>query len=1360
MAITNTAWRRRNILVQPGVVRYPFRINVADPANLRVIFTPTGETQGTELQYVNGSPRNNNEFTVSLVEVGGDNGGDIILFTGHTLGGTMVVERHTPLTITGTVKNAAGYADPDAADDTFDRIVRMVQQVLGARAVAEGEAQAATSFLGLSDTPENYRDGAILFSSNDGTEWATLAGLTESGGRATLDIRFTTGFPTLTGEAGKIFEVGSGEQGMVLVDKPRGVTDEQAANIERAFASVAPDAHALIFNSIDAAQSRVEVPGISVQENGARRGDAFGVTALNFVGAAIAVDADTATITVTPGGEQGLDEGQVDARISAGVKPYARSGGPAIARADLVTSLSEEISDSVPYDSMVVSGRQIEVTSHGGLIKEQDLPGITLKKDGVVEGDVDGITQIDFRGDAVTIETTGDESVVTIAGTGGDSGGSSIAVTDEGNEVAPAGEFDTLNFVGRGVSATRTRNQVDVSIGGGTGGGLTQAQVDLRVRALVADEAEVGNTDRWPASKVPEPPTLASLGGLTQAEVDARVGDAANAATTAKRGNVELATSAEVEGRTERTKAMTPAGYKTTHDALDARLDDLEELDSALRTSTQESTTNITISAISTWVSLGTAVIPDAHPGANLRFRVRTSGGDTTEEDVLLSTFAAFPEAAVGGVASGGERIPRVGSPFYRITRGPGNTFLFAASALGTYTVEIWLDQIDTSRFTTGGTAADAAELDSIDALPAVADYEVGDIVNVQGVLWKLAAGTDDPHVYHGYLTDGTSAADTPDAGYIGDTTFSFDADPPGNIRLYVPTALATDANMYLEYVRPDPHHAAYDELYVVRTSDTTSRTGFTRYAQSPDDGFRIGYAFERNYLGKPFSVAAYRDEARTQQVRIVNNANRWVLVVNEASRLEKGRLPADTVYDGDLSLSATNGIAVSINGVSSGVAARDVDELDFVFDTSGGGGNGAGGPSALSTTAVYDGAGTTAVAVTASQSNAVAQAPVRTANRQTGLQLFTPLFDLDMGDRANGVYEVTATITLSARNPTTIGFTTDTASPELTAEVSGYVFASRVKNIALYNNRLDRDPPRAVAASQRVGNLLPVYNGSTKLGDVGLYLNHGPADGASAAIDNLGGVVAYLGNTSGGVFTASLTTIKIDLVHNDPAGAEPVFTTLAAMEAEYPNGTLANSVGFRALVVNSRGFGSNEEEGSIEFAVQRGPAGARTWRAIAGATGPVVDKTLPFATAGRWRVIRTTATTPQLLTAVPSGDSDTNRLVLRWDTRFPYALVNFGLDLGAQGEFQEDGAWFRIPLPRLTGTTASRQAANGLVLAAQATTIVVPARPGYQGVAAQPERVFHLGIDAENRILIASANATGRSTPGNARNFKLRYTA
>ena len=71
-----------------------------------------------------------------------------------------------------------------------------------------------------------------------------------------------------------------------------------------------------------------------------------------------------------------------------------------------------------------------------------------------------------------------------------------------------------------GVSATNENDLTLLDAPSPGQGGLNQGQVDTRVRALVADPAEQGNTTRWPTSKVP---TLATLGGRTAAQVTAAI---------------------------------------------------------------------------------------------------------------------------------------------------------------------------------------------------------------------------------------------------------------------------------------------------------------------------------------------------------------------------------------------------------------------------------------------------------------------------------------------------------------------------------------------------------------------------------------------------------------------------------------------------------------------------------------------------------------------------------------------------------------------------------------------------------------------------------------------------------------------
>ena len=64
---------------------------------------------------------------------------------------------------------------------------------------------------------------------------------------------------------------------------------------------------------------------------------------------------------------------------------------------------------------------------------------------------------------------------------------------------------------------------------GGNGGGLNQAQVQAVVLAAVADEAEQGNTDRWPASKLQQ--SSATQGGIITAAEWTRLDNSIDATT-------------------------------------------------------------------------------------------------------------------------------------------------------------------------------------------------------------------------------------------------------------------------------------------------------------------------------------------------------------------------------------------------------------------------------------------------------------------------------------------------------------------------------------------------------------------------------------------------------------------------------------------------------------------------------------------------------------------------------------------------------------------------------------------------------------------------------------------------------------
>ena len=86
-----------------------------------------------------------------------------------------------------------------------------------------------------------------------------------------------------------------------------------------------------------------------------------------------------------------------------------------------------------------------------------------------------------------------------------------------------------------------------VAVGGGGGGGLDAAQVDARIVSW----ARASSTAIIPTNRLP---TI-----LTSAQVDARVRNQVNRATTALRGNIELATTAEVTAGADGEKAVTPS---------------------------------------------------------------------------------------------------------------------------------------------------------------------------------------------------------------------------------------------------------------------------------------------------------------------------------------------------------------------------------------------------------------------------------------------------------------------------------------------------------------------------------------------------------------------------------------------------------------------------------------------------------------------------------------------------------------------------------------------------------------------------------------------------------------------------------
>ena len=158
-------------------------------------------------------------------------------------------------------------------------------------------------------------------------------------------------------------------------------------------------------------------------------------------------------------------------------------------------------------------------------------------------------------------------------------------------------------------------------------------------------------------------------------------------------------------------------------------------------------------------------------------------------------------------------------------------------------------------------------------ALPPVAGFSLGDVVNVGGVLWRLAAGTEDPHVYHGTVEDLAG-------NLVGDATFSAET-RPSNVR-FNPLAGDIGLNAPTSPLYIEVHSGAdYAETSVTLVAgQPASRTAAQRWSYLRTAG-EPGIYVDNWRVGAGFTVAAYDDEAKTRPVRIVANANRWVLAVS-----------------------------------------------------------------------------------------------------------------------------------------------------------------------------------------------------------------------------------------------------------------------------------------------------------------------------------------------------------------------------------------------------------------------------------------------------------------------------------------------
>ena len=213
---------------------------------------------------------------------------------------------------------------------------------------------------------------------------------------------------------------------------------------------------------------------------------------------------------------------QVDARVVAGVKDYARTGGRTIQTADIgnVQITNQKIAGAT-LDHRVMARDAIDTENiQDDAVTRAKIADDAIDADRIAAGAVGGSEIAD---DSITNAKLRNDTI--------EEGKLASSVT---NQFVPGGGSTGEVLKKRSATAYDTEWAADA-------GGLSQAQVDARVQAGVADFAEQGNTDTIPPGKLAsggsdgqiltrtatgqawEAAPAGPTGGLNQAAVDARV---------------------------------------------------------------------------------------------------------------------------------------------------------------------------------------------------------------------------------------------------------------------------------------------------------------------------------------------------------------------------------------------------------------------------------------------------------------------------------------------------------------------------------------------------------------------------------------------------------------------------------------------------------------------------------------------------------------------------------------------------------------------------------------------------------------------------------------------------------------------
>ena len=437
-------------------------------------------------------------------------------------------------------------------------------------------------------------------------------------------------------------------------------------------------------------------------------------------------------------------------------------------------------------------------------------------------------------------------------------------------------------------SGTRIMSWID---GAGTGGSAnvppaTEQEVFDHMKNIVVDGDGIDTTD---------------------VDVSRRITVAARTATTGQRGIVELATTAEMSAGTAN-KVPDAAKVKKYVDdnaggALTDRvadnedaIEDLETFEGALRSSTTEqATTAVVVNQLNRSYRLGSLTIApsDIKTGDEYTVQVASGGEETTSHTFKATDLAAKSVITQQSNLNDVNSISwqHLGNDItYRIAQTAAGGWYFEAEGAGaagggTYQISVVRHRIDATNFVDSAAEAGAAsELSVLAAVPGIADYSVGDIINVLGVLRVLVAPTDEGNMLRGEAAQsganralilGASWSDPTYDGYA-DWSLEGDTNPGRNeIRIAIPKSRTTtvEANTPATlYVRlKDLTSGFQEEASLTRNNFRSDSWGWSTPASGSTGSFADALP------GHRIELSFYTDVTFSTPF-VVHNVNRWEL--------------------------------------------------------------------------------------------------------------------------------------------------------------------------------------------------------------------------------------------------------------------------------------------------------------------------------------------------------------------------------------------------------------------------------------------------------------------------------------------------